>query len=35
MTDGDHPREIEERYLAIKDRVWRAAEAARARAGGA
>ena len=27
MTDGDHSREVEERYLAIKDRVWRAAEA--------
>ena len=27
MTNGDHPREVEGRYLTIKERVWRAAEA--------
>ena len=27
MIEGDHPREIEERYLAIRERMWRAAEA--------
>ncbi len=27
MTNGDHARETGERYLAIKERVWRAAEA--------
>ncbi|MGO9487162.1 MAG: YggS family pyridoxal phosphate-dependent enzyme [Rhodomicrobium sp.] len=27
MTDSDHSREVEERYLSIKERVWRAAEA--------